>query len=72
MRRITARLGKVCIVSDAVAGKVAVSASRVLLSRNEALAIAAAEPRGATVFAGPTSRRSTHRGSKPDKSFVKR
>ena len=40
-------------VSPAVAKRVAAAAERVGLTREQALAIARAEPRGATIFAGP-------------------
>ena len=40
------------IVSPAVAAKVAESVARVGLTREQGLAIAKAEPRGATIFAG--------------------
>ena len=39
-------------VSPSVAARVAAAAKRVGLTREQALAIAEAEPRGATVFAG--------------------
>lgn len=65
MKRIVVRPGKVVMVSDALVEKMSKNASRVLFSREEALAIAAAEPRGATVFAGPLKPKFSRRGPRP-------
>lgn len=51
MSRVKTRPGT-AVVSQAVSDKVAAVAARVGLTREQALAIAAAEPRGTTVFAG--------------------
>ena len=51
MSRTKPRIGTT-VVSPTVAAKVAAVAARVGFTREQALAIAAAEPRGATIFAG--------------------
>lgn len=62
MKRIVVRPGKVVMVSDALVEKMSKIRSRALFSREEALAIAAEEPRGATVFAGPLKPKFSRRG----------
>jgi len=47
------------IVSPQVAAKVAAAAARVGLTREQTLEIAAAEPRHATIFAGPVKKART-------------
>jgi hypothetical protein len=62
MKRIVVRPGKVAMVSDALVEKI--NASRVMFNREVVLAIAAAEPRGTTVFAGPVKPKFSRRGPK--------
>ncbi len=52
MKRIKIRPGKFIFVSDEVAAKAAQAAAKAGFSREEARSIAAAEPRGVTVYAG--------------------
>lgn len=54
MKRVKVRPGKFVTISPALAAKMeAISAARVEFTREQALAIVEAEPRGATIFAGP-------------------
>jgi hypothetical protein len=52
MKLVKFRPGNAVVVSLAVAEKVAAAAARVAFTREQALVIAEAEPRGVTVFAG--------------------
>jgi hypothetical protein len=52
MKRFTVRKGKTLTVSSTVAEKVALAAARLGMTKEQALAIAKAEPKGATIFAG--------------------
>lgn len=60
MSRTKPRTGTT-VVSPAFAAKVAAVAARVGFTREQALAIAAAEPRGATIFAGPLKQQASRR-----------
>jgi len=53
MKRIQVRPGKFVTVSTALVEKMEAAAGRVVFTREEALKIAKAEPRGATIFCGP-------------------
>jgi len=54
VKRIKVRPGKFVTISPALAEKMeAIAAARVGITRDQALEIAKAEPRGATIFAGP-------------------
>lgn len=52
MKHLKVRRRKTITVSESVAAKVAEAVARVGLTREEAEAVAAAEPKGATIFAG--------------------
>jgi hypothetical protein len=53
MKRIKVRPGKFVLVSDELAEKAARAAAAIWFTREDVERIAAAEPRGATIFAGP-------------------
>ena len=54
MKRIKVRPGKFVTISPALAAKMeAIAAAGVGFTREQALEIVKAEPRGATIFAGP-------------------
>ena len=54
MKRIEVRPGNFVTISPALAEKMeAIAAARVGITRDQALEIVKAEPRGATIFAGP-------------------
>jgi len=53
MKRIQVRPGKFVVISAEMEAKAAEVLTNGGITRNEALRIATAEPRGATVFAGP-------------------
>ena len=70
MKRIQVRPGKFVLVSDDVAARAARAMASVSFTREEVLRMAAAEPRGTTVYAGPIrpSQRSRGRASVPPPS----
>ena len=75
---IKVRPGKFITISPALAEKAAASLKDFGLTREQALASAKAEPRGATIFAGPVKPRGASRrggsltAGKKDSSRVKR
>jgi hypothetical protein len=73
MKRIEVRPGKFVTISPALAEKMeAIAAARVGITRDQALEIAKAEPRGATIFAGPLvpGRPSRRRAGASSKKFA--
>jgi hypothetical protein len=67
VKRIKVRPGKFVLVSDELAEKAARAAAAIWFTREDVARIAAAEPRGATIFAGPLKpnrQRSTSRDPK--------
>lgn len=75
MKRIEVRPGKFVTISPALAEKMeTIAASRVGLTREQALEVAQAEPRGATIFAGPLQPERPSRlrvGASPNKTAGK-
>lgn len=68
MKRILVRPGKSVVISTEVAEKVARSFRKFAFTREEVERMAATEPRGMTVYAGPLS----ERAEKPKTKFAKR
>ncbi len=64
MKRIQVRPGKTVVVSAEVAEKVALAFRAIAYTREEADAIIAAEPRGATVYCGPLAKKPAKRRGK--------
>jgi len=64
VKRIQVRPGKTVVVSAEVAEKVALAFRAIAYTREEADAIIAAEPRGATVYCGPLAKKPAKRRSK--------
>jgi hypothetical protein len=70
MKRIKVRPGKFVLVPEDVAARAAQAMASVSFTREEVLQMAATEPRGITVYAGPIkpSRKSGARKSAPSPS----